>query len=52
MNSFIDSGAGLVLSMVRFSPSIYLTLKNCEAYVMYNKLFTHVKRLIDKSLTR
>ena len=47
MNSYIDSEAGLVLSMVRFSPSI-LTLKTVVVYnrkandVMYNELFTCV----------
>ena len=54
MNSFIDIGAGLVLSMVHFSPIVF-NIKNkqfinFEANDVYNKLFTRAKRLLTDCL--
>ena len=42
VDSFVDIGAGLVLSVWFVLAILYLTLETRDA--MYNELFTHVKR--------
>ena len=56
MDSFVDIGAGPVLSMWFVLAILYLTLEtsgfyNCEANdAMYNELFTRVKRWLTNRI--
>ena len=52
MDSFVDIGAGLVLSMWFVLAILYLTLVyNCEANdAMYNELFMRVKRWLTNHI--
>ena len=50
MDSFVDIGAGLVLSMWFVLAILYLTL-DCEANdAMYNELFTRVKHWLTNRI--
>ena len=48
MDSFVDIGAGLVLSMWFVLAILYLTLETSGA--MYDELFTRVKHLLTNRL--
>ena len=51
MDSFVDIGAGLVLSMWFVLAILYLTLETSEATdAMYNELFTCVKRCLTNRI--